>query len=79
MVTCGFDPLWDEAIAYADKLEEAGVAVERIHLPDMIHAVWSAGGVLRGVRKLQKHIGKQVKAAHKGHLEMSEEPLAIAS
>ena len=79
VVTCGFDPLWDEAAAYADKLEDAGVEVERIHLPDMIHAVWSAGGVLKGVRKLQKHIGKQVRAAHKGRLEMSEELLAIAS
>ena len=79
VVTCGFDPLWDEGTAYADKMEAAGVAVERIHMPDMIHAVWSAGGVLRGVRKLQKHIGKQVRAAHQGTLTMSSELLAIAS
>ena len=79
VVTCGFDPLWDEGTAYADALEAAGVQVERIHMPDMIHGVWSSGGFLKGVRKLHKHIGKQVRAAHEQRLELSQELLAIAS
>lgn len=79
VVTCGFDPLWDEAIAYCDALEAGGVAVERIHMPNMIHGIWSSGGFLKAVRKLQKHIGKQIRAAHNGQLNLSDTPVAIAS
>ena len=79
VVTCGFDPLWDEGTAYADALDASGVPVERIHMPDMIHGVWSSGGFLRGVRKLHKHIGKQVRAVHARKLQLSNELVAIAS
>lgn len=79
VVTCGFDPLWDEGTAYAEALERASVPVERIHMPDMIHGVWSSGGFLKGVRKLHKHIGKQVRAAHEQRLKLSPKLLAIAS
>ncbi len=37
VLTCGFDPLRDEGRAYADRLAEAGVPVNRIEYPDMIH------------------------------------------
>lgn len=37
VLTCGFDPLRDEGRAYADRLEAAGVPVNRIEYPDMIH------------------------------------------
>ena len=79
VVTCGFDPLWDEGTAYADALEAANVRVERIHMPDMIHGVWSSGGFLKGVRKLHKHIGKHVRAAHEKRLDLSTKLVAIAS
>lgn len=79
IVTCGFDPLWDEATAYGDALEAAGVPLERIHMPDMIHGIWSSGGFLKGVRKLHKHIGKRVRSAHQGKLNLSEKLMAIAS
>ncbi|MEE6209990.1 alpha/beta hydrolase [Salarchaeum sp. III] len=39
VVTCGFDPLRDEGRAYADRLETAGVPVERYHYPDLIHGI----------------------------------------
>ena len=37
VVTAGFDVLRDEGIAYANRLAEAGVAVDRKHYPGMIH------------------------------------------
>jgi acetyl esterase len=37
VVTAGFDPLRDDGLAYADRLAEAGVAVERRNHEDMIH------------------------------------------
>jgi len=41
LLTAGFDPLRDEGQAYADKLEASGVAVERAHYPDQIHAFFT--------------------------------------
>ena len=37
VVTAGFDPLRDEGMVYADRLENAGVAVSRHHYEGMIH------------------------------------------
>ena len=38
VVTGGFDPLRDEGVAYAERLEEAGVDVTHRHYDDAIHA-----------------------------------------
>lgn len=38
LVSAGFDPLRDEAFAYVEKLEQAGVANEHLHFEDMVHA-----------------------------------------
>jgi acetyl esterase len=37
VLTCGFDPLRDDGIAYADRLAEAGVDVTHLMCDDMIH------------------------------------------
>lgn len=37
LVTAGFDPLRDEGVAYAHKLESAGAAVEHVMYPGEIH------------------------------------------
>ena len=37
VITAGFDPLRDEAVVYASKLKEAGVAVDHLAYPGMIH------------------------------------------
>ncbi|EMA44072.1 alpha/beta hydrolase [Halococcus saccharolyticus] len=44
VVTCGFDPLGEEGIAYADRLRDAGVAVDHAHYPRMAHGFLSLAG-----------------------------------
>ena len=39
VVTCGFDPLRDEGVAYAEALANDGVPVEHRHYPSLIHGV----------------------------------------
>lgn len=46
LVTCGFDPLRDEGIAYSEKLSESGVAVRYRHFPGQIHGFLTMGGVM---------------------------------
>ena len=41
VVTAGFDPLRDEGLAYAERLEAAGVPTTSRHHPDMIHGFFS--------------------------------------
>lgn len=42
----GFDPLRDEASAYAHRLREAGVPVKTLYFPDMIHGFLNMGGAI---------------------------------
>jgi acetyl esterase len=41
VVTAGFDPLRDEGIEYAERLEAADIPTEHRHHPDMIHGFFS--------------------------------------
>jgi acetyl esterase len=46
IVTAGFDPLRDGAVAYAEKLKGAGVAVSHVDYPTMIHGFFSMQGLI---------------------------------
>jgi len=46
LLYAGFDPLRDEAAAYAMKLTLAGVAVEPLYFADMIHGFLTMGGAI---------------------------------
>jgi acetyl esterase len=47
VLTAGYDPLCDEGIAYARRLQDAGVAVEHRHVPDQIHGFLLMGKMVR--------------------------------
>lgn len=42
----GFDILRDEAAAYANRLDDAGVPLQRLYFPDMIHGFITLGGAI---------------------------------
>ncbi len=51
IVTAGFDPLRDEGIAYANKLDAAGVPVTQVNYPGMIHGFFSMRGLIPKARE----------------------------
>lgn len=46
VITCGFDPLRDEGYMYAERLEEAGVEVQHINYPQLIHSFLNMEGIV---------------------------------
>ena len=47
VLTCACDPLCDEGIAYARRLEREGVRVTHLHFSDQIHGFMSMGRIIR--------------------------------
>lgn len=52
LLACEFDPLRDEAQAYAERLQQAGVPVDLTVLPGMVHACIHMCGVAPAARHL---------------------------
>jgi len=62
LLYAGFDPLRDESAAYAMKLALAGVPVEPIYFPDMIHGFLTMGGTIPAANAAVARIADALKA-----------------
>jgi acetyl esterase len=63
IATAGYDPLRDEGLAYARKLEAAGVAVEAKHYPQFVHAFYLLTGVTPAAQAAIDELGAALRAA----------------
>jgi len=75
-MTSGFDVLRDEGIAYADRLDRAGVKTEHLHYPSMIHGFVSmsrlfseAGDAIEKSAKAMKASFRQIIARNDTYQE----------
>jgi acetyl esterase len=66
VITAGFDPIRDEGIAYADRLEEADVEVSHVHYEDMIHAFVSLYEMIPRGEEALDELGDELSAAFSG-------------
>jgi acetyl esterase len=65
VMTCEFDPLRDEGVAYAEKLEAAGVTVQRVMLEGHVHGSHAMTRLLPSLRAYLAATTAAVRAAHR--------------
>jgi len=58
-----FDPAYDEALAYVEKLQTAGVPVHALEYEGMIHVFFAFGGVLDRAREVMDFCGTVLRSA----------------
>lgn len=63
VVVAGFDPLYDEGVAYARKLRDAGVPVEVHDHPDMLHGFLTFTGT---VSRTRQALDQAIRALRRG-------------
>jgi len=63
IVVAGHDPTRDHSLAYAERLERAGVPVEVWRHDDMMHGFFSMVGVLERSDSVMAAVGERVRAA----------------
>ncbi|RQS58400.1 alpha/beta hydrolase [Burkholderia sp. Bp8963] len=63
LLACEYDPLRDEAQAYAERLRQAGVPVDLAVLPGMVHACIHMCGVTQAARSLFELAGTHIRRA----------------
>lgn len=63
VISCAYDPLRDEAEAYARRLQGEGVAVQAVRLPGMVHACMHMLGLAPAARRLFDAAGAAVRRA----------------
>ena len=63
VVVCGFDPLVDEGVAYAEALRAAGVATELLTIDDQIHGYLLMDGAIPEAAELIDRVGGIVQRA----------------
>jgi acetyl esterase len=47
VLTASYDPLCDEGVAYAERLEREGVRVMHLHFSDQLHGFVGQGRIIR--------------------------------
>jgi acetyl esterase len=62
VLTCGFDPLRDEGVAYAERLDSAGVAVRHDHHPDQPHGFLSTSESVSAADEALDEIGAELRS-----------------
>jgi acetyl esterase len=62
VLTCGFDPLREEGVAYAERLESAGVAVRHDHHPDQPHGFLSTSESVSAAERALDEIGAELRS-----------------
>lgn len=60
LITTGFDPLRDEALAYARKMADAGTPVQLLHFPGQFHGFLSFDAVVSGAAEAFKIAGGEL-------------------
>jgi acetyl esterase len=63
VLTAEFDPVRDDGVAYAERLEEAGVEVERVHAEDQMHGFLLLGRVVPSAQALVERTADALAAA----------------
>lgn len=66
VVVCGFDPLIDEGVAYAEALRAAGVETELLTIDDQIHGYLLMDGAIPEAGELIDRVGGMVRRALAG-------------
>lgn len=60
LVTAGFDPLRDEGENYGAHLSDAGVCVDHVYWPDLVHGAFTMGGALATPRRRVNALARQL-------------------
>jgi len=64
VMTAEFDPLRDEGEAYAERLKDAGVAVEVRRFDGLVHGFFSQAGIIEAAREGVDHAVRSLRRAH---------------
>jgi acetyl esterase/lipase len=62
VLTAGHDPLCDEGQAYAQRLQDDGVAIKKLHVPDQIHGFLTMGRIIRAAEPALDGIATELRA-----------------
>jgi len=66
VLTCTHDPLCDEGVAYAERLEREGVRVTHLHIGDQMHAFLTMGRIIRASDTMLLVMSAALRAAWSG-------------